>query len=484
MFKSVLTSTPLFCGTANSYFENRIYGDAIERDVSFISTLRALLDPRMGKDETLYLNYQRSSYDEATLSDISASRAISAIFSNYQDIGRVITIHNFEGTERGNAAWMEVVEKSFENVYPDWHRVEKVTTFFRKVFNVTCFINPTIQSVCVFVDSLTVRKMHYLQCGIFSFFPWYFDQKEGVSELEMDLIRSLREKTSEKYEECIAKIAERYDFRSSRIRQLLDGFETRYERIQCERVANNIARIINDINRIEETLSRSLKDKLDAEIMLLGLETKIAQSNGESEIMNYFLRNKNISLEYVSDTTMRFVVSGYLSYFDEDMAKRMIENASSYVYRPGRTGGNISAEDMKMLMTAIFVDCSLKMRMCAAYEFNLEGSVRPLSGYDYGSAFGNFTPNTHIDRYSCLGSYTEAINRCLKDRNYIGAVEQCMASCKSLSFADSTVMCEFMRRMYGTSEYTVNLRCIELPDGRVVKPKEAVEYLKEVAENG
>lgn len=85
-------------------------------------------------------------------------------------------------------------------------------------------------------------------------------------------------------------------------------------------------------------------------------------------------------------------------------------------------------------------------------------------------------PNTHIDRYHCMGNYSRTINELLRKRNYIGALEQCIASCKSLNFGDSAVMGEFMRTMW--SNNTVS-RCIELPDGRVVKPNEAIRWLDE-----
>ena len=89
-------------------------------------------------------------------------------------------------------------------------------------------------------------------------------------------------------------------------------------------------------------------------------------------------------------------------------------------------------------------------------------------------------PNTHIDRFSCMGSYQNTINRMLKENDYISAIEQCVASCKSLNFADSTVMSEFMCRMYGLQGHTnVNNRCLELPNGQIVTPKEAADWLRE-----
>ena len=53
-----------------------------------------------------------------------------------------------------------------------------------------------------------------------------------------------------------------------------------------------------------------------------------------------------------------------------------------------------------------------------------------------------------------------------------------ISSCKGMNFADSAVMRIFMDRLYGVDGYTHN-RCIELPDGSVVKPTDAIEWLHE-----
>jgi len=83
-------------------------------------------------------------------------------------------------------------------------------------------------------------------------------------------------------------------------------------------------------------------------------------------------------------------------------------------------------------------------------------------------------PNPHIDQYRCMGNYSATINSLLRDNNYIGALEQCIASCKSLNWGDSTVMAQFIRTMY-----TGGKRCIELPDGSIVKPLAAIKWLEE-----
>lgn len=482
MFKQVIRNTQLTTDAANSFFQH-INGDSFQYDVSFVSTLRALVAPRMKEGEYVYLSFYQSNYSANQLSEYSARNAVRNV-CDLDDIedGRII-IHNFCHTSQdSNYAWMELMKSTLESVYPGWHRLEKVTDFFKKTFYALCFINPDKKSVVVFVDSMDIRRMHYLQCSIFAFLPWYFDPKLGVSKIEMELIESLREKTPTKYEDCIAKIAEQYDFRTARIRQLLSGFETRYEVMECDKVRREIQSCIEYIDSLNNQIGDYLRAKNEYEIRLLGLEAKIANGSEESEIMDYFLHNNKLVLESVNNDSMVFVVKTYLEYFDEDLAERVIRNETSYVYRPNGRGCNniIPAEDMRMLMTAIFLDQKLRIRFCAAYKFNMNGSVSAVSRYSFGAECRDCTPNTHIDRFSCLGNYQRSINELLKHHDYIGAIEQCSASCKSLNFNDSPVMQEFMRRMYGISDYqgSINTRCIELPDGAVVTPVDAINWLK------
>lgn len=484
MFKSVINSTPLTSDAANSFFQN-IVGDGFKDDFSFLATLRALVAPRMGSEDKIYLSFGGSSYSADDVRSAPIRNVLNAICGSTDAVrgwkDGTIRIHNFySNMQDDNYACLEAIKSSFAERYEGWHLIQKVTEFYRKNFYVICFINPEKKSVFVFVDNMDIRKMHYLQCSIFAFLPWYFDPEAGVSETEMELINSLREKTPDKYEECIARIASQYDFRTQKIRTLLAGFETRYEEVECDRVRSSIQEYINEINRLNDQIGEYLREKANQEVRLLGLQTKIAQNDGDSEIMEYFLCNRKLVLETVTSTEMTFGCMDYLEYFDEDMAKKMIENKRSYVYRPnGRMCNNfIPADDMQMLMKAIFLDQTLRMKLCAAYKFRLDGNVSALSHHSYGYEFRDCMPNTHIDRYSCMGSYQHTINRLLKDNNYIGALEQCIASCKSLNFGDGTVMEEFMRRIYGMSDYPVNTHCIELPDGTVVAPKEAIEWLK------
>lgn len=483
MFKAIIDSTPLTSDIADDFFQN-IHGNNFNEDISFIATLRALVAPRMQEGESLFLRLKYSNYTADKIASIDSTTVVRAICDlEYMDHGTIL-IHSFNNRNQDdNYANLELMKSTFCQVYQGWVMLDKITEFFRKTFYVLCFVNSSTKQVVIFADNMDIRRFHYLQCSIFAFMPWYFDPKKGVSQEEMELIQSLREKTPERYEECIAKIAVKYDFKTAKIRKLLAGFETRYERIECQNMQNAIQGCMHDIESLNTQIAEYLREKRDYEIRLLGLETKIASESGESEIMDYFLSNDKLVLCDVNDHTMTFAVRDYLTFFDEEMAMSVINNRCSYIYAPrGRACNNIiPADDMELFMTAL-VEQKVKIKFCAAYKFKFGETVQALSNFNYDSEFRECMPNPHIDRYSCMGNYGRTINTLLADNNYIMALEQCVASCKSLNFGDSPVMQEFMSRLYGISDYRSNTRCVELPDGRIATPKETIEFLKSEAD--
>lgn len=479
MFRTSITSTPFTSSTANGCFPN-INGRPFSNDISFLATLRALVAPRIPADEEIYLFFGSSSYGAGVVKDNSARDIMGAICGDYdlETTGRLF-IHNLRGVQDDIKANFKVIDETFCAVYPGYHRLDKVKEFYKKSFDVDCYINPEIKSTIVFVDNIDNRKLHYLEVSILAFFPWYFKPEDGLAEDEFALIKSLRENKPDSYNACIAKLAEKYDFRTARIKQLLSGFETRYERIELERVQESIRAIERDINNLNQRIGTYLTDRNEKSIRMMGLQQKIASGDGEnSEIMDYFLCNKKLILEEVSDTDMFFAVKDYYEFFDRDVAETIIANRNSYVYYGYSQRDGMDCDKMERLLHEMFVnDCPrLRMRVCAAYRFDLNGSVQGMSSHAFGTEFVGYMPNPHINRYSCMGNYQRIINELLMQHDYIGALEQCVASCKSLNWNDSTVMEAFMDTLWKGGETN---RCIELPNGKVVKPYEAVKWLEE-----
>lgn len=478
MFKTSIASTPLTTDAANSYFKN-ISGQTFGSDNSFLATLRALVAPRMKEEDSIFLRFNRSDYSSSQIANVPIEHVVSAICSSYElsEARNQIAVHSFTSDHESNLSNMRAIEK-LPACYSGYYQLDKVKAFYRKSFSVDCYINPELKNVIIFVDNLDNKKLHYLQVSILAFLPWYFNPEEGVSDIEMQLIYSLRESSPEKYQNCLAKIAEQYDFRTARIRQLLSGFETRYEKIEVENVRNSIRSTDTTINQYNDEIGVLLGRRNELCIRLMGLERKIAEGGEDSEIMEYFLCNNRLVLEDVTDTDMYFCVKDYLTYFDREMAEQYINNDRSFVYSNHRGD---SIEKMKKLMYEIFVseEPRLRIKVCAAYRFNLNGNVGTQGGHRFSYEFSDCMPNPHIDRYNCIGNYERTINQLLMNRDYIGALEQCVASCKSLNWGDSIVMETFMSTMWGSSGDGYNNKCIELPDGSVVKPNDAIKWLEQ-----
>lgn len=473
MFKQSVSSTMLTSEAANIFFPH-ITGEMYGSDQTFLATVRALVAPRMPEGESIHVSFGRSDYNAAIVSETSARRMVEMICGNmYRGAGQIY-IHNLANRdEANNIANMELLKRQFCEVYAGWQYHEKISTFYQKSFKVICFINPESKSASLFVEQLNLQKLHYLQMSILAFLPWYFDPEKGMNETEMALVHSLRERSSAKYESLIAELSKQYDFEAGRIRKLLQGFETKFERMECDRVRRDISRVDNDLTNLDRQYADYLRRRNDLCIRLLGLERRI-EEGVESELMEYFLCNRKLVLENIDNTYMYFAVRDYLSYFDEDAAATYIKNRNGYFYRS--CNSSMTKDGMEKLLTAIFVDQTIKVRFCAAYYFDLNGSVTAQSGHRFGPEFNGYRPNPHINDYSCMGNYKPAINTALKNRDYITALEQCVASAKSLNFHDGTVMGAF------TEQFTANggssYKAIELPDGSIVSPREAIKWIE------
>lgn len=478
MFKTIITTTPLTSNIADDYYQN-IYGSAFNHDVSFLATLRALAAPRMNEDDRIGLRFDMTSHRIAAYGDRTDREIIKHMTEYLSPERGVFSILNINSDPDSNKAYFSMLTNEFTKLHEGYHCLEDMTTFYKKSFDVLCFVNPSTKNVTLFVEKLDMKKLHYLQCSIFAALPWYFDPAVGASDEEMALINSLLETSPDKYLECLQAIADKCDLRTASIKKLLTGFESKFERLECDRVKRSILEKDNSIQRHNQEIGTLISQRNEQCIRLLGLELKVAQTGEDSEIMNYVLCNKKISLRSVAGTDISFVVSDYLAYFDKELIVKILENRRSYVYQDSNRGGEytkIDPERMVKLLRAVFLDETLRIRFCAAYQLSLNGGVSALDHYDFQNDFNTFMPNPHIDGYRCIGNYSKTINELLANHDYIGAIEQCAASCKSLNWGDSTVMDLFIRSLYGYG--TVNSRCIELPDGNIVTPIDAIAWLE------
>ena len=475
MFKNEISSSPLLTDQANSLMSN-ITGDRFMGDCSFLATLRALLFNRIPKDETVTFKVSRSDYSSGDVASGNKRDMVRNICRTNAAIDTAggFALHYFNNmTQKANTDSFKLVEEYFESLYPGYKRLDKITEFYRKAFPVVCFLNAEKKSVALFVEQMDYRRFHYLQCAIFPMFPWYFDLKTGLTELEMSLVRSLMENSPDPYRDCIRKICDTFDFRSATIRQQLAGFELRYIKDALASSEGQYRSITENIADFNRRLSDELTKLNDLNFRISGMRQKLEEGSEDSEIMDYFLANKNLTLKASAGAQIEFIARGKLEYFDPEMAERAVNNKSSLLYVRGSRMGK---DDRELLWRAIFLDEKIRVNVCAAFTLSISCGVNTCSHYSYGDDFDDCMPHPHIDEYGCMGDYVRIVNDLMQRHDYIMALEQCIASTRSLNFADSTVLGYFVSALMEGGNKS---RCLELPDGRIVKPEEAVKWLKE-----
>ena len=480
MFKADITDTPFTTSAANMIFHN-IYGSKYRNDNSFVATMRALLAPRIKEDDEVGLSFSRSNYNEAQLRSAGSETVINALIGSIDlSTNGQIHIHNLSSDTTSNAFALSCIREKFVDIYPDYVLLERITAFYKKAFEVLCFINEERKSVVVFVDRLDNKKLHYLQCSILAMMPWYFDKEAGITALEMELIKSLRESSPDIYIATMKELAQQYDFKTEKVKRLLTGFDTKIDRITLDHLKREASNYDEEVRNHSRRINDLLKAKDDVVIRIMGLTQRINEkSNEDSEIMQYFLCNKSLYLNNVEDDYLGFSVKSYISYFDPEMAESIINNTRSCIYNRAPQG---EIEDIKRLLSEIFLNDNPRLHIitCAAYRLEMHGTIHAISGYQFDADFSDAIPNTHIQNYRCLGNYTTAINQLMESGDYIGGIEQCIASCKSLNFGDSVVISDFFAYLFTGSG--CNNRCIELPNGSVVDYKKAIQWLKENGE--
>ena len=470
MFEVPLRETPLTSPMANAYFYGSIdcWGTVFNRDTSINATLRALLYDKVTEENPFHCRLDK--VETSQVSEI-AGRFSEYILENYQ----LIVINNtfYRPIFKNEDSVQMILDR-----LPGFTYVKKLTDLFKKNFEAYAFVNEEKRVTCLYSACDSYAQWHYLQCGLVGILPWYITSQTLLDDTnKKDLVYSLSKKEQTDYLNCLSLVAEKFDFKATYIRKQLGGFERRYAEQEIKDVER---KILESTDRIKECLAAAASIQVDIrnlQIRYDGLTMSIQNDSSNSEIMEYFLANKSLDLVSVDDLVLKFSVHGYLEFWDPDMAENYIENHGSYFYT--NTHG-LSDEDVEMLLRAIFIDQTIKLRICAAYSMDLKRYVlNPLTAFMF-TDYNKMMANPHINRYGCIGNFDQVFEEAMIRGDYVYGIEQCIVSAKSLSLADSIVMREFMSSLYGYSntEYINDaIHCLETPDG-IMDYREAIVWLK------
>jgi hypothetical protein len=468
MFTKEINGVTLTNDIADRLFDN-ITADVYRLDQSFAATLRAVLYGRLPAGESVRLSLVPLK-DYATTADIITeeirqhdkghSHSVCVVYPHDNDAGpRMLeSVRSYIGEGK----------RYFDSYEPK----EDLRLFYVKMLNGLFYTNGV--RTLIFLDSLDTRRFHALQMMIPRYLPMLFADAP-LSADETALLKSLGLRSSNEYERLIEQFAQRFDMRNEIIRTRLKGFETVFEREQMQAVSRDIDTKQREYELNMSNLRRTMNALQDLHITLAGLQSRVDGGGGDSELMEYFLCNKNLSIIRVQGTALEFVVHGYADIYDEEAAETYIGNPNSYLYN--QCIGIIPKESMERFYRAVFLGRTHRLRVCAAYKADMRNSITPLRDYTFPPESQNYIPNSHIQRHGCIGGYAARFMEYMHRRDYVGAIDQATMSARNLNFHDIGVITHFVQTLTRTT-----LRCVEDAAGNLTTPREAIVKLEEGAE--
>lgn len=477
MFNKTITQTPLTTELANGFFEN-IRGDRYRDDVSFVSTLRAFLHERIG-DETVDFVYKRITHSADTVQHASANDLFNSIFRrrnnpDFKGIYLVDASADPAGVE-AYAAKFDNATHGFVSATPNFRELADLREFTKPHMDARFYIDEEHKCTVVMVLNLNMRSFHLLQAIIPRMLPWHFVEKK-FNDFDAKIARSLTQRYATDYEEIMSSLLDGIDLREYAIKNIIGGFESRARTQQLENVKREAEHIRGEIQQNMDRY-RSLIERLDhTEINIAGLKAIIASGGGESELLDFFSRNRSIFPVKARDTSLEFIVKTYLDTFDPEMYATMAKNNNSHLFTGYTVGRTEFAhkKDRKIFLDAIFgEDAQLKIKSCSFYCLDMRGDAQSARNYHFPQEYDDFIPNPHLQYHNCLGNHRQFMNEALMRGDMIAAITQCMSSARSVNIGETVTMERFLRDLFNSSK-----KIIEMPDGSSMTPVEALAWLK------
>lgn len=471
MFGERIMSTPLCDLEANEFFD-QIQSTGLTGfawyDETFISTLRYLLYSRIKDNESVLLKYSAGNvglfcFPKNTYFNKNATNG------NIVIINAKVSLNEFMSSDN-----------SYKCLVREEYREQRdLSLFIKNKCHVEplIFINKRLKNTVIFINGLTLKVWHLLQSLIPRLVPWYFEETPLTEDEKKFLYTLSTNPDADAYKKCLYDFATKLNLRDSRIKRLLKDFESKRKEKEIGELELQIISFRNEIDRILEKYKHLIHDIEDAATRKDGLKFQLENSKDmNSELINYLTCNKHVNLHRVTDETFEIGVTTTLENYDPDLYDRMSKNRNSAIFKcyPVSEITFSEEETRKRFLDAIFGDDPvLKIKIKAGFELNfvvksvdaIEQPVEYEDGYLY---------NPHLKIHHCIGNNRPEINQCLINSDYVGAIEQCIASAKNMNFAEGSItVSPFFRWLFDKNCEKVIL----MPDGTSKTPKEAYEWL-------
>lgn len=356
---------------------------------------------------------------------------------------------------------------------------KSIEMFVKEKMGYECLIlyHETKNIVGIFVNSSDMRLYHLLLSFQTIYYPSIF-AKYPPQEEDYNLFKALSNKEPEQFYNRIKEAVEKYivEFRRIQMSNFL-------KQIHASRIRTAETNVNNQRSRI-----RSYEESIAAEILKLrqyiveyeGLKATETYDKPEEDLVEHLALCKEVHNIKFRNNALTFNVATYLNNYNVDAWEMFKERGFIYDgdYNTDLHGVFEDRNNRKVLLDSIFSDDpKLMIKICGNYRLSLlDNRVYCDSDYDYPNydpIFENYMPNPHIKLFECLGGYKDKVMEALMDRNYVSAINLCIASAGSVNLDETTMT---FRPFLGWL-LTSTKKVLATKDGQEFTPEEALVWL-------
>lgn len=362
---------------------------------------------------------------------------------------------------------------------PEFKEKQSISVFVESKLGFECqvFYHEQKNIAGIFVNTFDMRLYHVMLSFMSLYFPSLFKDKP-LTEDDYSLIKSLSKKDKNDFFACIKKMTKNYSLEFRRIQ--LGSFMKQLHEVKIQSAGNNVATQRREVANIERRLNEAVAMLKTLIVTYEGMKATEQYDAPEEEMVEYIATNKDIhNLRFVNGC-LYFSVSTLLNNYNisawETFSRRGHIYDGNYECRLADVFN--SEKNRRILLDSIFSEDPVFMiRMAGNYSLNFNNcSISTDDCYDYVMAdpiYIKYIPNPHLKRFACLGGYKDKVMRALRERNYIGAIELCIASAGSVNLDETTqTFRPFLGWVLSSTE-----KILVTKDGREFTPEEALVYL-------
>lgn len=453
------------CGDEAAEVFPRIIKVHEQPDSSFLATLRALLPKRMDAGDVFRFGLIRHHLD-AEFHAKNSRNKIQILLHPAATAENGLYVVSLESGDKGV---LDTVRLKTSGIYPSFRYLPEVSYYLsQKSSQKLAFVSKEDRTAIVVCEAVSISDWHYIQTVIPALLPWYF--KDPRTEDETAILHSLEKTSSRDYTAIMERISMSLDLRAIKIRKMLSGLSQNYKQGRITDAERKIAAIEIKIAAMNQEMSRLITDKNESKIMLCGLYNM--DDPHSTEIMDFFLTNKALHIVSADKGTVEYIVTGYLNSYDQHMFESCIRNVNSFFYTD-YPNAKITEEELVKLLKAVFSPApQCKLRVYSAFKLELGGSISPEMDYIFPDWLNTFIPNPHINNSGCLGGNLQFVNEYMANQDYIMAISQTLSANRNINFHDIAVIPHLVEKLR-----TEDPICIEMRNGDIVRPSEAVKLL-------